>query len=53
MGVRVSGLWGGGIRAGFAEEVVFGLGFEAQPGLHWLESQGRDCSEQKESQKSR
>lgn len=37
---------GRGIQAGFAEEVIFGLGFEAQAGFHWLESQGRDCSEQ-------
>ena len=53
MGVRVSVLRGGGIRAGFAEEVTFELGFEAQAGFHWLENQGGDCSEQKESQKSR
>lgn len=39
-------LWREGIWAGFAEEVTSGLGFEAQAGFHWVESQGGDLSEQ-------
>lgn len=38
VGVRVSVLRRE-IRAGFAEEVTFELGFEAQAGFHWLENQ--------------
>lgn len=44
--MRVSVLWGGGIRAGFVEEVTFGLDFEAQAGFHWFENQGGDLSGQ-------
>lgn len=45
MGVRVSVLWGGGNPDRPVEEVTFGLGFEAQSGVHWLENQGGDLSE--------
>lgn len=46
--VGESVLWGGGIQAGFVEEVLSGLGFEAQAAFHWFENQEGDLSGQKE-----
>lgn len=46
-------LWGGGIWAGFMEEVSSGLGFEAPAAFHWFENQEGDLSGQEEWREGR